>query len=236
MGCLAGIGTMRFVVTSPGGFNLFILRLTVSPDKTARDAAAHLLSLSHLIQISRAELGELAKHNSLPDAPHAVKVEGQIVVGAERRSQHLAAVVKVPDVSARIAPADRALALLVERALVAGELCVPNVHLPARGEDLAVARVPRWHHAIEHVHAARHAFDQILRRPHAHQIAWLVSGHLRRDEFGDVVHPPLLFPDTEPADRVAFETYLDQLIQTLPSQIFIDAALIDSEERGISSG
>src|SRR5262245_30976556 len=100
-----------------------------------------LLSCSHAVQITRSKLVELAKHNSLPDAAHGVKVEGQVVVRAERRSQHLAAVVQVPDVGARIAPADRALALLVERTIVANELRVPDVHLSPRGEDLAVARV-----------------------------------------------------------------------------------------------
>src|SRR5262245_11260842 len=103
--------------------------------------SVQLLSCSYSIQITRAKLGELAKHNSLPDAPHGVKVEGQVVVRAESRGQHLAAVVQVSDVGARIALADRALALLVERAIVANELRVPDVHLSSRGEDLAVARV-----------------------------------------------------------------------------------------------
>src|SRR5262249_6446528 len=154
----------------------------------------------------------------------------------ERRSQHLAAVVKVPDVSARITPANRALALLVERARVAGELRIPNVHLPARGEDLAVARVPRRHHAIGHVHAALHAFNQILRPPYAHKVARFFGGHFRRDEFGYVVHPPLLLPYAQPPNRITLKPDLDQPLQAPASQIFINASLIDSEERRRDGG
>ena len=52
--------------------------------------------------------------------------------------------------------------------------------VPAAGEEVAVARVAGRHHAVEHVHPARHRLDQVLGRAHAHQVARLVRGQRGR--------------------------------------------------------
>ena len=44
---------------------------------------------------------------------------------------------------------------------------------------MAVARVAGRHHAVEHVDAARHRLDDVLRLAHAHQVARLVGRQLR---------------------------------------------------------
>ena len=45
---------------------------------------------------------------------------------------------------------------------------------PRAGEQVRVARVPRRHDAIEHVDAAQHRLDDVLRPADAHQVARLV--------------------------------------------------------------
>jgi hypothetical protein len=84
------------------------------------------------VQITHAELSERAKRDSLPELPHAVKVEGQVMSRAERRREDLAAVVDVSDVGARIPPADPTFALFVERAIVLGKPGVFVIYVGAR--------------------------------------------------------------------------------------------------------
>src|SRR3954468_655216 len=60
------------------------------------------------------------KSNRMPDAPHSVKVVGQVVDGIEYLRQHFIRSIKVTQVGARVAPANLARATRVERALVSG--------------------------------------------------------------------------------------------------------------------
>ena len=78
------------------------------------------------------------------------------------------------------------------------------------GEERAVPRVPRRHHAVEHVDAPVHAFHQVLRRSHAHQVARLVLGQRRHRRLEHLVHHRLGLAHGQAADGVAVEPDLDQ--------------------------
>ena len=64
------------------------------------------------------------------------------------------------------------------------------------GEQPAVAGVAGGHHAVEHVHAVRHAVHEVFGRAHAHQIVRLVRGQHGADGAQHAVHLGLARPQT----------------------------------------
>ena len=95
---------------------------------------------------------------------------------------------------------------------------------------MAVARVTRRHHAVEHVHTASHTLDQILRLAHAHQIARLVGRHLRRQEVQHTDHLFLRFAHREAANCQAVEADLAKPFQRTHAQRLVHAALDDAKQ------
>lgn len=61
---------------------------------TDRKPVAATISL----KVTLAKSCELAKCDRLPDLTHSVKVEGQIMVGAEGRGKHLSGIIKMADI------------------------------------------------------------------------------------------------------------------------------------------
>ena len=108
--------------------------------------------------------------------PQGVKVEGQVVDGHQGGRRHLPRHVQVAEVGAAHGAAGVAGALGVGRARVGAVAGVADGQPAPRGEQLAVARVAGGQHAVEHVDAARDAFDEVLRRADAHQVARPVRG------------------------------------------------------------
>src|SRR6266850_4103792 len=104
---------------------------------------------------------------------------------------------------ARVAPANRTGTRRIERAFVACPLRVFHVQLAARREGLASAAIARWQHAIEHVNAPSHSFDQVLRRTDAHQITRAAVRHQRSKLLDYFKHYRLLFAHAETADGIA---------------------------------
>src|SRR5580698_6903242 len=98
-----------------------------------------------------AESSEIPKLDSLPNFAHGVKVKVDVVVGVQDRSQQLVRKIEMPQVSPRIAPANRARARLIKPSWILGILRVLYEHPPLRGEQATMPRAPRRQHAIHHV-------------------------------------------------------------------------------------
>ena len=128
-----------------------------------------------LFTIRTQPLGELspkfrenARPDRLPHASHSVKEERQIMVGQQDAGQYLTRHIKVPQVRARVSPADGTLARFVQRPRVFCPLGVLDVQLSARGKSLAGSSVSCRQDTVEHIEAARDRFDEIFGRADAH--------------------------------------------------------------------
>ena len=95
-------------------------------------------------------------------------------------------------------------------------------------EQPSVAGMPSRHDAVEHIHAQRHALDQIGRRSDSHEIPGFVLRQVRLDLIDDFIHEGLWLADRQTADRVSREIRRDQPLGALPSQILVSATLHDS--------
>jgi len=109
------------------------------------------------------------------------------VLAQQTWSEHLLGLEQVPQVSPRVGAAHGTHAVGVERSFVFRVARLLDVDAPVPGERLAIATVARGQHAIEHVDAAPDGLEQIVGRPHAHQVARAVRGHLGR-EFAQYAH------------------------------------------------
>ena len=85
-------------------------------------------------------------------------------------------------------------------------------------------------HAIEHIDAARHSFDNVGRGPHSHKIAWLVDGQQRSNLLDHAQHHLLRLADREAPDGVACKTDIHENAGALAAQRRIIAALCDAEQ------
>ena len=67
---------------------------------------------------------------------------------------------------------------------------IADTHHPFMREQMTVARIAGGHHAIEHINAPAHCFDNIRRRAHAHQI----PGPVGRQALRQIIqYPPTVF-------------------------------------------
>ena len=143
----------------------------------------------------------------------------------------------------------------VDGRLVGLVAAVAQAQVAKAGEEVAVARIAGGHHAVEHVDALAHAFHQIFRRAHAHQVARLVGRQLVADVAEDALHLGLGLADRQAADGVAGQVQLRQARQrrvrrcsnmppcTMPNSALgfsqalelIDAALGPAQESSIEA-
>lgn len=100
------------------------------------------------------KLPELTEADSLPHAAHRVKEERQIVMRQQHARQHLAALIQMAYVRARMSAANRAPATLVERLRVFCKATVSDVQFSGGSPRLSRARVPRRQYTIKHINAA----------------------------------------------------------------------------------
>src|SRR6187402_486895 len=117
---------------------------------------------------------EGSKRYSVPDPLHRVKVKGQIMQRVKGARHRLARHVDVAEVRAAVVRAGVAAAPRIGRRGVVSITGIADIEPALAGEQLTVARISRRHHAVEHVDAPRHAFDQVLRRSGAHQVPRLI--------------------------------------------------------------
>ena len=76
--------------------------------------------------------------------------------------QHFPRLIKMPDESPRMSPANRTVALLVQRPLIFDVASVFDVQFSARGKCLPVPAVARRQNTIEHIDATGDRFNQDL--------------------------------------------------------------------------
>src|SRR6185436_4976060 len=98
-----------------------------------------------------AEFSKRAETQSFPDTPHQVKVEVEVMDGEERRAGHLARGEEVAQIRAAEMTAGVAAAVGVGRQRILGVLGVLDDERAVARQELAVARVARGEHAVEHV-------------------------------------------------------------------------------------
>src|SRR6266852_1154713 len=99
------------------------------------------------------ESSQVPKRDSLANFPHDVKVKVEVVVGVQDRREDFVGHKQMPQVSARVAPADHAAAGFVWWARVIGVARILDEQTPLAGKQAAVACVPCGQHAVHHVNA-----------------------------------------------------------------------------------
>ena len=97
-------------------------------------------------------------------------------------------------------------------------------------ESRPVPRQPRGNHAVEDVHAAADALDQIIRLANAHQIARSVARQTWQRIIKRLVHFRLSLADSQPADGVTLEIHIGYEARGFLPQVGEDAALYDAKQ------
>ena len=161
---------------------------------------------------------------------HQLLVEMHVRPAQQHGAEHLAAFHQMMQIGARVLRRWTG-AFRIERAFVLGIFGVAQIEPAAPGEGLVMAARARRHHAVEHVDAAGNGFEQILRRADAHQIARPILRQHRSGHRDGVEHGGLPFTHRQPADRIAVEADVLQNPGALLSEVGIDAALHDAEQR-----
>ena len=123
---------------------------------------------------------EATEFNSLPNRPHGVKVKLDIMQGIEGRGRHLAgherdAAGRPVNTCGRCSTAQASSSGRSSSAYAAFLM----LSRPVRVKSCPLRAFLVGMHAVEHVDAARHAFDQVGRRAGPHQIAGPVIGQPR---------------------------------------------------------
>nr|GEU28151.1 hypothetical protein [Tanacetum cinerariifolium] len=162
---------------------------------------------------------------------HDVEVVVQVVDGVEARTEDFLGAVQVVQIRAREIAAGVARAGGVQRLLVLLVARVLDLDVAKARKQPAVAGVPGRHHAVEHVHAVRHAGHQVFRRAHAHQVVRLVGRQFRAHVLQHAHHVFLRLAHRQAADGQAGEVDFFQARQRFVAQVFKHAALDDAEQR-----
>src|SRR5438445_3360778 len=93
---------------------------------------------------------------------HQLEVEVQVVERVQAATQDLVAAVEVAQVGARVVAARIAGTIGIDRPEVGLVGAVADVDDPGRGEQMAVAGVAGWHHAVEYINAAQYGRPDVL--------------------------------------------------------------------------
>src|SRR5262249_35445963 len=124
---------------------------------------------------------------------HQTNEEMYIVQGEQAKAEDLVGGEEMPDVRARESRARRAVALVIQRLRIGAVLGAFDVETPIARECSAVATHSSGRDAIEQIHAAAHAFDEVFGKADAHEIAWAVARELTVQDLEDAVHVGLGF-------------------------------------------
>ncbi len=106
---------------------------------------------------------------------------------------------------------------------------IADINPAATGEGKPVTTGTGRHHAVEHVDAARHRFQNIVRRTDAHQVTRLFGGQHRQRDVEHAQHHILRLADRKTADSVTLEIKLPQPFGGANAQIRLVAALHNAE-------
>ena len=174
--------------------------------------------------------------DALPDLCHHLQIEVDIVNAGKDGGEDFVGVEKVVDVGPAEVCAGVAVAARVDGVEVAAVVLVGEADPAAAGEEGGAAGIAGRDDAVEHVHAALDAFEDILRQADPHEIAGFVLREKRRghgDDFFEQFQP---FTDRDPADGIAGEIHGHQFPGAHFAQILKDAPLDDAEQRLVFSG
>src|SRR5215218_9172864 len=105
----------------------------------------------------------------------------EVMDRSEPRAEDLVALLEVPQIRARIVSTRITRAGSVDGPRIGTEAAVADIERPFAREKLAVARMTRRHHVVEHVHAARNGLHEIGRRADAHQVPGPLARQLRSE-------------------------------------------------------
>ena len=97
-------------------------------------------------------------------------------------------------------------------------------------EQMPIAGITGWHHAIEHVHTAAHTLNQIFRFANAHKVTRFVSRHHARQIIEHLDHLVLRFAHRQTANGQAIKADLVEAFERTHAQILVHAALDDAEQ------
>ena len=97
--------------------------------------------------------------------------------GIEHGTEHFIAAIQVVQIATGEVLTGVAIALFIQRTGIETVLGVADLDGAFGGEQVAVTRVTRGHHTVEHVHPATYAFDEVFWLAHAHQVTGRVVGH-----------------------------------------------------------
>src|SRR5450759_52851 len=100
---------------------------------------------------SRREISECTRFDRCADFTHQLLVVMQVVDGVEARAEYLVEAVQMVQVSTGEVAAGVAGAQPVQRAPVKPVLRDLDLDVAKPGEQHAIARIARRHHAVEHV-------------------------------------------------------------------------------------
>ena len=138
----------------------------------------------------------------------------------------------MPQVSPRKAVrAGVAVTTFLDHPRIGGELRVADAQRTLGCEQEAIARISGRHHAIEHVDAAAHGLDDVLRSAHAHQITGLVDRQQRHREIQRMVALCFRLTYCQATHRIAVKADVHQSSGRTLAQVFVHAALHDAEQR-----
>ena len=133
-------------------------------------------------------------------------------------------------VGARVASAARAAAALgVDGARVVAVARLLDDQRAAPRERLAVARVARRQHAVEHVDARADRDEEIARRADPHEVARPLRVEVRRHLGQGCVHRLDGLADREAAEREAVERERAELVGVRAPEVDVRAPLHDAE-------
>ena len=110
-------------------------------------------------------------------------------------------------VGTRVNPAGLAGALRVQRPEVPRVALQAKIHRTARRQRLPVAGVARGQHAVEHVDSPRHALHEVLRSPHAHEIAGTFAGQALQRRRQHLPSELLVLAEGENKELVEFSSW-----------------------------
>ena len=166
-----------------------------------------------------------------PGFDHEVVVKPQVVLHKQTLRQHFTRLEQMAHIGAGEPPAGRALASLFNRAVIGLVFGVVDVQDSVPSEQMPMARIARRHDAVEEIHAARHALNDVGRRANAHQIARLILRRIRQHLVEDVVHHLGALSNRQSADGVARKIQFCDILHMLNTQIIIGTALIDAKQQ-----
>src|SRR6266481_2905276 len=121
--------------------------------------------------------------------------------GVQVRAQYFAALVQMPQIAAAVVAAGVAGASLLDRARILLMSRVADIDDAGTREQMGIARMARRHDTVEDVDAAPHRLDDVLRPPHAHQIARLAQRHVGQQLIEHAVTLRLALPHRETSHR-----------------------------------